>query len=474
MEKKILYFVSNSKNKFEELKQMAGPTDYDIRWYQYSIKELQTDKIEELLKHKVLSAFEKIKRPVIVDHTILEVEAFNSLPGLQTSYFFERLGNKDIVDFCNYKQKWGAKVVTKLCCCTGKKLIFTEGTEKGSITKNIKETDIGYDWDIIFKPFENNDRNLVYANLDKNNRSMRKKAWENLIDKLEKEEICSPDMKEYKKNIKDLVKLISKKKVMLFIGAGISASIGLPAWNALIGELGEDAGYDAAVFSEYGDNMLLAEYSELLKDGKLQEIFLSKWDINKNPDLKKNLENSKIYRHIMELDCPVIYTTNFDHMIEEYYQLKNRETHKICMIDNFDNNEQNYPRIMKFHGDTEDKDSVVFTESQYFKRMDYQSFMDIQLQADLLKYNVLFLGYSLSDINIKQLLYFSRKRWKKTKNKKFSYIYTATPNFVQEKVFRENDIISISGEEADKALATEIFLKDLCDEVERERMKRGS
>lgn len=91
MEKKILYFVSNSKNKFEELKQMAGPTDYDIRWYQYSIKELQTDKIEELLKHKVLSAFEKIKRPVIVDHTILEVEAFNSLPGLQTSYFFESL-----------------------------------------------------------------------------------------------------------------------------------------------------------------------------------------------------------------------------------------------------------------------------------------------------------------------------------------------------------------------------------------------
>ena len=86
---------------------------------------------------------------------------------------------------------------------------------------------------------------------------------------------------------------------------------------------------------------------------------------------------------------------------------------------------------------------------------------------------MLFLGYSLSDINIKQLLYFSRKRWKKTKNKKFSYIYTATPNFVQEKVFRENDIISISGEEADKALATEIFLKDLCDEVERERMKRG-
>ena len=70
--KRLLYFVSNSKNKYEELKQMAEGTSYDIRWYQYSIKELQTDKVEELLRHKALAAFKKIKRPVIVDHTILE------------------------------------------------------------------------------------------------------------------------------------------------------------------------------------------------------------------------------------------------------------------------------------------------------------------------------------------------------------------------------------------------------------------
>lgn len=49
--KRLLYFVSNSKNKYEELKQMAEGTSYDIRWYQYSIKELQTDKVEELLRH---------------------------------------------------------------------------------------------------------------------------------------------------------------------------------------------------------------------------------------------------------------------------------------------------------------------------------------------------------------------------------------------------------------------------------------
>ena len=73
MEEIVLYFVSNSESKFKELKQMAKNTKYDIQWYKYSIKELQTDNVEQLLRHKVLDAFRKLKRPVMVDHTILEV-----------------------------------------------------------------------------------------------------------------------------------------------------------------------------------------------------------------------------------------------------------------------------------------------------------------------------------------------------------------------------------------------------------------
>ena len=231
--------------------------------------------------------------------------------------------------------------------------------------------------------------------------------------------------------------------------------------------MGEADDFDAEIFSEYGDNMLLAEYSETLNnnENRLQDMFTDKWDIKSNDILRSELEKSLIYKYIMELDCPVIYTTNFDHMIEDYYEMKKKEIHRVAVMDDFDNSEQKHPRLMKFHGDMKYKDSIVFTESQYFKRMDYQSFMDIKLQADLLKYNVLFLGYSLSDINIKQLLYISRKRWADNGNKKISYIYTATPNYVQEKVFEKNGIISISGGVADKKIATELFLKDLCEQI---------
>ena len=131
--KKLLYFVSNSEEKFKELRKLAKGTSYDIKWFKTPVSELQTDNIEELLKHKALSAFKKIKRPVLVDHTMLEVEAFNSLPGPQTSYFFEKLGNSEIVGYCNYKKKWKANAITCLCCCTGKKLISGKGIEEGEI-----------------------------------------------------------------------------------------------------------------------------------------------------------------------------------------------------------------------------------------------------------------------------------------------------------------------------------------------------
>ncbi len=100
--------------------------------------------------------------------------------------------------------------------------------------------------------------------------------------------------------------------------------------------------------------------------------------------------------------------------------------------------------------------------------MDFQNFMDIQLQADMLQYKILFLGYSLSDINIKLLLYLARKRAhineKSESQQEFNaYIFTATPNQVQKDVFAKNRIASLSGDMADKEKGTLEFLKQLLD-----------
>ena len=78
---------------------------------------------------------------------------------------------------------------------------------------------------------------------------------------------------------------------------------------------------------------------------------------------------------------------------------------------------------------------------------------------------ILFLGYSLSDINIKLLLYLARKRWSDTAKEKKAYIYTATPNQIQKEVFRQNGIITFWGDETDKEKGTLEFLEQLSEKV---------
>ncbi len=51
--------------------------------------------------------------------------------------------------------------------------------------------------------------------------------------------------------------------------------------------------------------------------------------------------------------------------------------------------------------------SIVLGESSYFRRLDLESPLDIKLRADLPGRTVMFIGYSLADVNIRYLFYSS-------------------------------------------------------------------
>lgn len=459
-----LYFVSNNINKYEELKYLLKDKNIELKIAKKSIKEYQIDDPKELIKEKAKQAFLEVRRPVIVEHAALKINAFGNLPGLQTAYFYCKFGAEKIVDYCRKSGISEAIVESYVCICDGKNFYFGEGYEKGNIISHYIRKNNIFDWDEIFIPSANNPEKLTYAQMGaemKNQRSMRKLAIDNIVDnnsdwwnQFQNEELAEENMDE-------LINAIREKKVMLFIGAGISASVGFDSWNNLLKKLGEKCSFDGDLFATYGDNMLLAEYAYMKKEKEISEWLYSQFEINE--ETHNILLQSEIYDLIYKLDCPVIYTTNYDHLIEEYYEKRNGRNFKVIKnLDDMRELKGDTVRIMKFHGDIDflkTEGDIVLSESEYFKRMNFQHFMDIQLQADMQQHHVLFLGYSLSDINMKLLLYLSQKRrGESTWN---SYIYTATPNQVQKAVFQKNNIISFSGEEADKKAGTEAFLKKL-------------
>jgi hypothetical protein len=90
--------------------------------------------------------------------------------------------------------------------------------------------------------------------------------------------------------------------------------------------------------------------------------------------------------------------------------------------------------------------------------------LDIKLRSDVLGRSVLFIGYSLSDINIRYFFYKLAKLWKKSSRgvpQPMSFVFSAKPNAIQEAVLSQWNIKMISSQGDDPEKALQDFLEQL-------------
>jgi hypothetical protein len=106
----------------------------------------------------------------------------------------------------------------------------------------------------------------------------------------------------------------------------------------------------------------------------------------------------------------------------------------------------------------------VLTESSYFERLDFESPLDIKLRSDLLGKAILFIGYSLSDINMRYLFYRLNKMWTASAYanvRPTSYMFLVAPNPVQEAILKSRGITPIVSSEPNYGEGLQKFLTDL-------------
>lgn len=261
--------------------------------------------------------------------------------------------------------------------------------------------------------------------------------------------------------IEELRTSIKEGNVILFVGAGVSASLGLPNWTQLISHISGELEYDERIFKLYGDNLLLAEFYVNQKGhiGELRSWMDREWNVSEDI-----IRQSEIYKAIVELNFPQIYTTNYDHCLETAFQAWHKKYRRIVSVDDFVGLRSDETQIIKFHGDTISDPSIVLTERSYFERLAFESPLDLKLRADMLGKSVLFIGYSLADVNVRLLIYKLDQLWKNSNNstkRPKSYLFMPTPNPIQENVLEQRGIHTIVGEELDKTKSMETFLKSL-------------
>ncbi len=116
-----------------------------------------------------------------------------------------------------------------------------------------------------------------------------------------------------------LRELRDEGRLIPFIGAGLSVPLGLPSWSDLIDIIANQLGYDPEVFKLNGNNLQLAEYYVAIKGGigplrsEMDRLF------NPTDDI---IKKSKAHCALVDMRLPLIYTTNYDRIIERAFELK--------------------------------------------------------------------------------------------------------------------------------------------------------
>jgi hypothetical protein len=259
----------------------------------------------------------------------------------------------------------------------------------------------------------------------------------------------------------ELASSLARGQVILFVGAGVSMSLGLPSYSALIREIGGHLDFDGPIFEGFGDYLTLAEYYHLKKSGlkDLQRHLQSTWDLS-----EEKVGASAVYQALVELKCNVIYTTNFDSFLERAHSAKRRKYKRIVSAKDMVDLDEDAVQIVKLHGDLTVPSGMVFTETSYFERLSFESPLDIKLRADALGKSLLFLGYSLADINIRYLLFRLQRQWELEPERVLrprSYVFMTRPNPVQSDVLASRGVHALVAESSDPTQSLADFLRQL-------------
>lgn len=231
---------------------------------------------------------------------------------------------------------------------------------------------------------------------------------------------------------------MAERRVIPFVGAGFSSTVGLPDWDQLLAKLANETEgslpYEDLKRHTRGDNLQIAEYLYLKSDQRIGPL---RHVIERGMPGGVDATLSTAHIELVNLNAPQIYTTNYDDLLESTYRSLGVPVNVVALGRDVAVAGQQATQVVKYHGDLRHEETLVLTESSYFKRLDFESAMDVKFRADLLGRSVLFMGYSFRDINIR-LIWFKLNQMMEdipTADRRQSYIVRLERNPVLEELY---------------------------------------
>ena len=140
-------FITGNQSKADYL---AKYLNLNIEHTKLDLDEIQSIDVREVASHKAAQAFALVGKPVLVDDTSLEFEAFGRFPGTFIKFMYEEAGSEAI---CRSLDTLSRRVTRKVVMAyrNGDKEHIFEASSQGTIADHPRGTK-GFGWDDIFIP----------------------------------------------------------------------------------------------------------------------------------------------------------------------------------------------------------------------------------------------------------------------------------------------------------------------------------
>ncbi len=202
-----------------------------------------------------------------------------------------------------------------------------------------------------------------------------------------------------------LIERISKNKVVVFVGAGLSIQAGLPSWNKIVEVILDGIGDREPKKDKFKNALadgILSPLEVLTKIERHKEYAIEYLD--KEIRSYDSVKPTSIHKKIGMISTNII-TTNYDCLLDENYpnfeKINYSNNYKISKLSEY----QNY--IFKIHGDIHEPDKCILFPSQYENLYsDKVSSSVFELKKIISEKSILFIGFSLSDPYINHVFEF--------------------------------------------------------------------
>lgn len=222
----------------------------------------------------------------------------------------------------------------------------------------------------------------------------------------------------------------------------------LPSWPWLVNRMYREIAMQSpaaeheslrAFFIEEGPLDCAQLFRQTIGEANYRDFLVAQFDSSRQPFIQITPSHVELVR----LDLPLVFTTNFDELIEAAYLEASKPLRVSITEEQFKAHRSNRqsPHLVKLHGSIDQPASIVLTRTDYARaRRERQEMLSL-LRSEMGDAAFLFVGFSLSDPNFNllhddvRLLYGS--------NMPTSYTVQGRRSAVKERYLRSLDVNTI-------------------------------